>query len=201
MRRKDDLLAFTLIETMVAVSLLVIVLVTVGPTFRKSSVSTKGAELSLAAALTEARQNAISQQIPVALVIPSGNGSQGQADSYYIASGKQPDLRFMVGHWPLDTSKLRDSTLTTTVKPPPEAVWENDVNVNLWGLPAARDCAFIFTPRGKLISNGLPSLRWGLPHHRFPRGRFHGRQPSEHIRHHEPAHFVQPYRGRLSLHC
>jgi prepilin-type N-terminal cleavage/methylation domain-containing protein len=83
---------FTLIEIVLAVALLGMVLVTVGPTFQRSSVSTKGAALTLAAALTEARQQAITQQIPVALVIPSGNGTQGQADSYYIASGEQPRI-------------------------------------------------------------------------------------------------------------
>jgi prepilin-type N-terminal cleavage/methylation domain-containing protein len=161
--------AFTLIEIMVAVSLLGIVLLTVGPTFRKSSISTKGAALTLAAALTEARQQAITQQVPVALVIPSDNGSLGQADSYYIASGEQPritqvkwfggeqpDLRLMVGHWPLDTGKLQDSTLTTTVTPPPEATFESDLDVSLWNLTQPKDFAFIFTPRGKLVTNGLP---------------------------------------------
>jgi Tol biopolymer transport system component/type II secretory pathway pseudopilin PulG len=162
-------LAFTLIEAMVAVALLGIVLASVGPTFRKSSVTTKGAAISLAAALTEARQQAITQQVPVALVIPSDNGAQGQADAYYIASGEQPrvtlvkwfggeqpDLRLMVGHWPLDTAKLNDSTLTTTVTPPPEATWENDFDVDLWGLAQPKDYAFIFNPRGKLVTNGLP---------------------------------------------
>jgi prepilin-type N-terminal cleavage/methylation domain-containing protein len=161
--------AFTLLEILVAASLLGIVLATVGPTFRKSSISTKGAALTLAAALSEARQQAITRQIPVALVIPSDNGSQGQADSYYIASGEQPrvthvkwfggeqpDLRFMVGHWPLDTSKLQDSTLTTTVTPPPETTFESDLNVSLWNLAEPKDFAFIFTPRGKLLTNGLP---------------------------------------------
>jgi prepilin-type N-terminal cleavage/methylation domain-containing protein len=161
--------AFTLIEVMVAVVLLGIVMATVGPNFRRTSASTKGAALALAAALTEARQQAITQQLPVALVIPSDNGAQGQANSYFIAAGEQPrvtkvkrlsgeqsDLRLMVGHWPLDTSKLKDPTLTTTVTPPPEATWENDFDLNLWGLPAPKDYAFVFTPRGKLVSNDLP---------------------------------------------
>lgn len=56
--------AFTLLEIIVAVSLVGMVLATVGPTFRKTSVSTKGAALSLAAALIDARQQAITQQIP-----------------------------------------------------------------------------------------------------------------------------------------
>jgi prepilin-type N-terminal cleavage/methylation domain-containing protein len=161
--------AFTLIEIMVAVALFGIVMATVGPNMRRSSVSTKGAALALAAALTEARQQAITQQVPVALLIPSDNGGQGQADSYYIAAGEQPrvtqvkrlggeqsDLRLMVGDWPLETSKLADPTLTTTIDPPPEATWENDFDLNLWGLPAAKDYAFVFTPRGKLLTNDLP---------------------------------------------
>jgi prepilin-type N-terminal cleavage/methylation domain-containing protein len=161
--------AFTLLEIMVAVALFGVVMATVGPNMRRSSVSTKGAALALAAALTEARQQAITQQVPVALVIPSDNGSQGQADSYYIAVGEQPrvtqvkrlggeqsDLRLMVGHWPLDTSKLTTPALTTTIAPPPEAVWENDFDLNRWGLPAAKDFAFAFTPRGKLLTNDLP---------------------------------------------
>jgi prepilin-type N-terminal cleavage/methylation domain-containing protein len=161
--------AFTLIEIMVALALFGIVMATVGPNMKSSSVSTKGAALALAAALTEARQQAITQQVPVALVIPSASGTQGQANSYYIAAGEQPrvtqvkrlggdqsDLRLMVGHWPLDTSKLKDSTLTTTIDPPPEATWENDFDLNLWGLPAPKDYAFIFTPRGKLLTNDLP---------------------------------------------
>jgi prepilin-type N-terminal cleavage/methylation domain-containing protein len=161
--------AFTLIEIMVAMSILVIVVATVGPTFRKSSISTQGAALTLAAALTEARQQAITQQIPVALVIPSANGTQGQADSYYIAAGEQPritqvewfggeqpDLRFMVGLWTLDDTKLQTSTLLNSVAPPPEAVFESDLDVNLWNLAQPKDFAFIFTPRGKLVTNGLP---------------------------------------------
>jgi TolB protein len=161
--------AFTLLEVMVSVALLGIILATVGPNFGRSSLSTKGTALALAAALTEARQQAITMQVPVALVIPSEGGTQGQADSYYIATGEQPrvtqvrrlgdeqtDLRLMVGHWPLDTGKLHDPTLTTTVTPPPEATWENDFAANLWPLPAPKDYAFIFTPRGKLVSNGLP---------------------------------------------
>jgi hypothetical protein len=62
----------------------------------------------------------------------------------------------MVGHWPLDTGKLRDSSLTTTVTPPSEATWEIDFDVNQWGLAQPQDFAFIFTPRGKLVTNGLP---------------------------------------------
>jgi prepilin-type N-terminal cleavage/methylation domain-containing protein len=168
-QHKKGVRAFTFIEVIVAMSLLGIVVATVGPTFRKSSVSTQGAALSLAAALTEARQQAITQQIPVAVVIPSDNGNQGQADTYYIASGEQPritqvksfgaeqpDLRFMVGHWPLDTGKLQNSTLTTTITPPPEATFESDLDVSLWNLTRPKDFAFIFTPRGKLVTNGLP---------------------------------------------
>jgi prepilin-type N-terminal cleavage/methylation domain-containing protein len=161
--------AFTLIEMMVAVALFGIVIATVGPNMRRSSVSTKGAALALAAALTEARQQAITQQVPVALVIPSGNGTQGQADSYYIAAGEQPrisqvkwfggeqpGLRLMVGHWPLDTSKLQTPTLTTTITPPPETTFESDLDVSLWNLSQPKDFAFIFTPRGKIVTNGLP---------------------------------------------
>ena len=160
---------FTLIEIMVALALFAVLATTAGPSLRRSSVSTKGAAMALAAALSEVRQQAITQQVPVALVIPSDNGSQGQADSYFIAAGEQPrvirvkriggeqsGLRLMVGHWPLDTGKLQDSTSTTTITPPAEATWENDFDLNLWGLPAAQDYAFVFTPRGKLITNDLP---------------------------------------------
>lgn len=150
-------------------ALFAIMVATAGPNMRRSSVSTKGAALTLAAALSETRQQAITQQVPVALVIPSGNGTQGQADSYYIAAGEQPrvtqvkrlggeqsNLRLMVGHWPLDTSKLTTPTSTTTITPPPEATWENDFNLNQWALPAPEDYAFVFTPRGKLLTNDLP---------------------------------------------
>lgn len=168
--RNKRYLAFALIETLVAISLLAIVVATIGPTFRTASVSTKGAAIQLAAALTEARQQAITQQVPVALVIPSDRGRQGQADSFYIASGEQPrvtqvrrlgdgrqvDLRIMVGHWPLDTSKLTNPRLTTTVTPPPESTWDNNFDIKQWVLPQSKDYAFVFTPRGKLVSNGLP---------------------------------------------
>ena len=82
--------AFSLAEILVAVSILGLVLFTAGPSLRSTSVSTKGTALVLAAAFTEARQQAIAEGVPVALVIPSGGGTQGQADSYYIASGEEP---------------------------------------------------------------------------------------------------------------
>jgi hypothetical protein len=48
--------------------------------------------------------------------------------------------------------------LTTTITPPPEATWENDFDLNGWELPAPKDYAFIFTPRGKLLTNDLPNF-------------------------------------------
>jgi prepilin-type N-terminal cleavage/methylation domain-containing protein len=166
---KQRLTAFTLLEIMVAVSIVGIVLATVGANFKSSAASPHGTALALAAALTEARQQAVAQQVPVALIIPSGGGTQGQADSYYIAAGdqpritrvrrfasEQPNVRLMVGHWPLDTTKLKDPTLTTTLTPPAATKWEDSFQVEDWGLPNPQDFAFIFTPRGRLVSNDLP---------------------------------------------
>jgi hypothetical protein len=62
----------------------------------------------------------------------------------------------MVGHWPLDSTELQTPALTTTVTPPPESNFESDLNVTLWNLAQPKDFAFIFTPRGKLVTNGLP---------------------------------------------
>jgi TolB protein len=168
-RAREHRAGFTLIEMMMALALFGILAATAGPSIRRPAASTKGAALALSAALSEARQQAITQQVPVALIIPSGNGLQGQANSYYIAAGEQPrvtqvkrlgdepsGLRLMVGHWPLDAGKLRVPALTTTITPPPEATSESDFDVNLWGLPATKDYAFIFSPRGTLLTNDLP---------------------------------------------
>ncbi len=162
-------LAFTIIEVLVGLSLLGIVMATVGPNLRKSSASTHGTAEALAAALTEARQQAISDQVPVALVIPSAGGTQGQAGSYYIVrgdqprvtrvhrlDGEQPDIRLMVGHWPLDTSQLSDPALVTAIGPTPESILQESFNLNLWGLPVPEDYAFVFTPHGRLVTNDLP---------------------------------------------
>ena len=163
--------AFSLLEILVAVALFAIVVATIVPTFSRSRASTKGTAQAIAAALSEARQRAIAEQVPVAFVIPSGGGTSGQASSYYIVSGaqprvsrvrvldsEQPNIRLMVGHWPLDASALRMPSLVNTKTPPPEAIWDNDFDLDQWGLPNPNDFAFVFTPRGKLVTNDLPNF-------------------------------------------
>ena len=161
--------AFSMAEILVAVSILGLVLFTAGPSLRSTSVSTKGTAQVLAAAFTEARQQAIAEGVPVALVIPSGGGTQAQADSYYIASGEeprvtrvqrlgveQPGVRLMVGHWPLDAGKLKNPNLSTSISPPVGQAFQNSFEVKNWHLSQAQDYAFVFTPQGRLVTNDLP---------------------------------------------
>ena len=156
-------------EILVAVSILGLVLFTAGPSLRSTSVSTKGTAQVLAAAFTEARQQAIAEGVPVALVIPSGGGTQGQADSYYIASGEeprvtrvqrlgveQPGVRLMVGHWSLDAGKLKNPNLSTSISPPAGQAFQSSFEVKNWHLSQAQDYAFVFTPQGRLVANDLP---------------------------------------------
>lgn len=159
----------TLIEMMVAAGLAALVLVTAAPNFSRSQVSTKGVAESMAAALTEARQLAINKGSPVAVVIPSGDGAYPQASSYYLLEGEfptisrvvdlsreHPGVHLLVGHWGLDTSKLSDPALVTTLTPPAGQTFESEFDPALWQMPRPKDYALIFSPSGRVFSNGLP---------------------------------------------
>lgn len=152
----------TLLELVVGVGLFGFVLLTALPNFSRTQASGKAVSEMLASALAQARQRAINKGYPVALVLPTGDGAFPQSSSYYLLEGEVPrvskvvDLRsehpgvnLFVGAWPTNLA-------APTVSPPPGTHFESNFDAARWAMPYPKDYALIFTPDGRLSSNGLP---------------------------------------------
>lgn len=162
---------YSLLEILVALALLSMLLVAVSLAFapRLRSANVRGAAEALSGLLAEARQRAITRATPVAVVVPSGDGSTAAASKLYLAEGWQHPIQFRVvnlarefpgvwvfaGHWaPATGSPQRAANLSLTAN-------HAGFSAQTWGLPAG-DRAIIFLPSGSAIGNGL-SLAGELP--------------------------------------
>ena len=118
----------------------------------------------LTAQMRLAQARAIATQTPVAVVVPSANGSTPCSQSIYLAQGtsmarayqtvpyatQYPEAVAFVGTWGLASGS---PSLT------PPATKAAMLNLNQW-LPATmqQDYCFVFTPDGGVTTNGLPNF-------------------------------------------
>lgn len=130
----------------------------------KTRSQVKSSAMILAEDLQAARQKAIDTQKPVAVVIPSNNGTNALSVGYYIMEGydkpvitksvnwkdTHPSSHIFTGFWDIS------SGTNTTAPPDPQA---NDFPFDLeaWG-GTSDDYVFLFTPRGTVKTNGLPNF-------------------------------------------
>lgn len=166
--------AFTLLELLVALALLVILLVASSTTVgkRQQSGNVRGAAQAIAGVLAGARQQAIARGTPVAVVVPSQGAITPGSTSLYLAEGWRnprvvrvvnlardfPGVFVFAGHW----SQASGSYVSAAGLPRPFN--HPDFLAGAWGLPAG-DQAIIFLPSGVAVGNGLAldgELRWGV---------------------------------------
>lgn len=163
---------FTLIEALTVCSVLGIlagILFAAVNTRSVAAAGTKGLALEVAQELRTARQLAVSQGVPHAVVFPSQGGTTAVSQSLSVWAGL-PEPRFVrgtqyqgsfpsscvaVGTWPLDTAKLSDPSAVTTIDRPnggsvpfPCAQWLDPL--------ASQDYWLVFAPDGSVWSNDLP---------------------------------------------
>lgn len=103
----------------------------------------------LAQELRTAQQTALSARVPVALAIPSANGSQPWARSCYTLrgtvtpkvvrkrefGGEFPHARVFCGYWPIDAGALLDGSQGLTGANPQLGTSSDNFNFGSWGAP------------------------------------------------------------------
>ncbi|MEW6284265.1 MAG: GspH/FimT family pseudopilin, partial [Candidatus Eremiobacterota bacterium] len=160
MRRRG----FSLVE-MLLVLLLVALLATLGLVSGGGSRErggTMAAAEALAGELRAARQRAISEQTPVAVCLPSENGSKPHTQALYVLAGESlprvgrvvdlsrevPGTYLAAGFYPLSGGLSWSRTPLAAVRP---------FDATAWALPFPADPLLLFTPSGQVQSN-LPHV-------------------------------------------
>ncbi len=162
----------TIAEILVSISLMAMVAAALvlnirGPRYKAES---QGAAEVLAEELRTAQQTAISGRVPVALAIPSANGTQPWARSYYTLRGTVapkvvrkrefggdfPHARVFCGYWPLDSAALNDPSQGLTGANPQLGSPSDNFDFSAWGAPVPQDYTLVFMPDGSVRSNGMP---------------------------------------------
>lgn len=157
---------FSLLEVVMVMALTTLLLGLAAANLRTGAAgaNSRGLATVVAAELRQARQQAISTQQPVAVIIPTRNGTMAWSQGVYVATGEsvahitravnfgreQPGGLLFMGVWP-----LASGALTTT--PPTSGDRAATLNLSTW-LPASMqsDYAFVFTPSGGVVTLGLP---------------------------------------------
>lgn len=122
--------------------------------------------------LRSARQQAVAEQVPVAVILPTDNGAYPCSQSVALARGEaQPHVTRVLdfarenprtvlfvgtyptstGTWTLETPDLAETNFWGTgyaAVDPPLVRWVN----------ARQDFVFLFTPRGSVLTNNIPNL-------------------------------------------
>jgi len=156
--------AFSLVEVMVAVGLLLVgiaVLSSAFTTLRTSRAHVQGDAEQLAESLRSLRQQAITQGRPVGVGVPTEGGTRGAASGYYILEGEiRPKVvrRVMLGgsrsiqmsacHWP---ELPFDAT-------PSETFVDSSYQLSDWESPFPQDSLLMFLPSGEMLTN-LPTYQ------------------------------------------
>lgn len=155
--------AFSLLEILLVVTLMGIVAGMGLVNSRRAVTSGQASGLAelVAEQLRSARNRAMSQNLPVAVAFPSGNGNFGHCQSLYLLEGVEkprqtrttdyareyPDSQIFVGTWGA-TAVLRDDMQAGTQG--------QELNLANWGAPNPKDYTLMFTPAGTVKTNGLP---------------------------------------------
>ena len=159
MRRRG----FTLYEILVSVAIMASMLALTmanARTARQSSQPHAVADI-LAGEFRRAHQRALSDHVPVAVVIPSQGNSRPHATSVYFMEGEEkprpgrvvdfhreyPEAMVSVIHWPLASG-------ATTLDPPTLS----DFDFAAWAGSGFQDYAFVYDASGRLHSNLLPNF-------------------------------------------
>lgn len=122
---------------------------------------TKGVADIVAASLRAARQQAMTSSVPVALVIPSGDGTKPHSQSFYLVTGQNPHLESVTNLAPehpntclavgltSEPSILDSSSLATNAE---------SFDFRSWFIASEiqSDYTFCFLPDGSLVTNDLP---------------------------------------------
>jgi type II secretory pathway pseudopilin PulG len=151
----------TLVELMVGVAILAMIGtgLLMSTTAGRSRASSRALADRMAEVFKQARETAIAQQRPVAVLLPCTSTSP-LADSYEVADGldravvrRSQSFRqelagsfLFVGHWSL--------SLGTNSAPQPLAgANQGGLNLSTWTLPEPSHAAYVYSPSGTLISN------------------------------------------------
>ena len=117
----------------------------------------RGVAQLVAEELRGARNRAISQRIPVAVVLPNGRAQalyllEGEVKPHVtrrVLYGKEyPQSELFAGLWPTATAAGRDDIET--------GANGQEFSVATWQIPNPRDYVLMFTPAGTVKSNGWP---------------------------------------------
>ena len=162
----------SLLELMLTIGLALLLLgVAVVPRGGKGA-SSQGLAQMLAEELRASRIRAMTTGKPVALVLPTDNGSVSHSQSFYIMegfsapsvsrvvnfAGEFPRSSLFIGVWDLSVLQLRNPFLQNTARPPATGLLADGFDPAQW-LPANfKDFALIFTPSGGVTSNGLTNF-------------------------------------------
>jgi prepilin-type N-terminal cleavage/methylation domain-containing protein len=155
--------AFSLLEILLVVTLMGIVAGMGLVNSRRAVTAGQASGLAelVAEQLRGARNRAVSQNLPVAVAFPSGNGSFAHSQSLYLLEGAEnprqtrttdyareyPDSQIFVGTWGA-TAVSRDDMQAGTQG--------QELSLANWGAPNQKDYTLMFTPAGTVKSNGLP---------------------------------------------
>jgi hypothetical protein len=164
--------AFSLLETMVVVSLSAIIMALGASSLRdgRSHASAAGLATVVAEELARCRQEAIVHRRPVAFVVPSNSGATASSEGFFVLEGESSPVitrrrsfsqdfrgsRLVVASWAsAGTWSLMGAATGSK--------W-SAFNPNDW-LPTAygKNYAYIFMPDGTLRTNDLPSLDNAYP--------------------------------------
>lgn len=159
---------FTVVEILVSMAIVgLVTLVGFGSLSRgRSQAGAQGLSMAFADVFRQARQEALARRRPVAVMLPSANGTKANVSAYYILEGEVlPQItrvrdyateyrgaQAFVGTWPLSGASAATLTSTLTM---PGSKWST-FNLSNWLPPAsANDFAFCYLPDGTLRTNGL----------------------------------------------
>lgn len=156
--------AYSLIEVIVAVALLLVGLAVLNSTFtllKTSRAHVQGDAEQLAESLRSLRQQAITQGRPVGIGIPTEAGTRGAANGYYILEGEiRPKVvrRVMLG----DTRSIQMSACHWPELPfsatPSETFVDSSYQLSDWETPFPQDSLLMFLPSGEMLTN-LPTFQ------------------------------------------
>lgn len=164
--RKRNVRAFSLLEILLVVMLMA-VLIGAGLVNTRRATSrgeANGVAELVAEELRGARNLAMSQHEPVAMVFPSGGGTRGDSQGFYILQGadhpkvvrsqnysrEYPGARIFVGLWPTSATVGRDDLQG--------GAQGQNFTVSQWAPPVTNDYIVMFTPSGTVKTNGIPQF-------------------------------------------
>lgn len=154
---------FTVVELLIVMSLLVALMVGAFINGRKGieQAGTRSLSDIVAATFREVRQRAITEGQPVAVMLPSENGSRPHSQGYGIIEGDVPALTSVesfASEHPTSCLAVRLTNATPVVDKPQLALAGESFDFAAWAIASnhTEDYLFCFLPDGSLVTNDLP---------------------------------------------